>query len=132
MREFAQVVSTAEYPVAIGTQSQIWKYDPLNLSLTQGKIKIKESANATTELRYYYIQNKEEWHNRTYVIAKVKGVQTLTSTIKDVVTQEPSFVNAAGFTQVWKPVSENTLRLVGDYYKGDMEPYLRYVGRECR
>ncbi len=120
MREFAQVVSTAEYPVAIGTQSQIWKYDPLNLSLTQGKIKIKESANATTELRYYYIQNKEEWHNRTYVIAKVKGVQTLTSTIKDVVTQEPSFVNAVGFTQVWKPVSENTLRIVGDYYKGDM------------
>jgi len=120
MREMAQTVSSAQYPVSVSQMSQLWKYDPLNLSLTMGKIKIKEGSKATTELRYYYVQNKKDWHNRNYVVTKVNGVQTLTSTITDAVVAEPDFVHGVGIVQAISPIANNTFRVGADYYHGVM------------
>jgi hypothetical protein len=114
-REFAQMVS-GKYTIAPNNLAQIWKYDPLTLTLTTAKAKIIESSWALTEIQYYYIDNQRSFHNRSYYVLKAKGVQTLTDSIPPYsIIKEPDYINGGALIQVIKPFESNTLRCGGLY-----------------
>lgn len=98
--------------------ADIWEYDPMRYNISTLRIKVNESARASTELQMSYILNRMDLYPDTYEFYVDPATQQSVvgdSIIRNHMLNEPDTILTAGIFQAFRPFTNNTLRIAGMY-----------------
>ncbi|MDR1672659.1 MAG: TonB-dependent receptor plug domain-containing protein [Bacteroidales bacterium] len=107
-------VTQAVFDSLAAPQSQLadlWEYDPMRYNVATARLKINESAKASTELQLSHILNRMDLYpDRYYFTSSGSVVQIADSIKRNHMLDEPDSIFTAAVFQAFSPVRNNVLR----------------------
>ncbi|MDR1864390.1 MAG: TonB-dependent receptor plug domain-containing protein [Bacteroidales bacterium] len=107
-------VTQAVFDRLAAPQSQLadlWEYDPMRYSISTARLKITESAKASTEVQFGYILNRMDLYpDRYYYTSTGAEVQLADSVKRNRMLDEPDSILMIAVFQAFSPVKNNVVR----------------------